>query len=375
MPTKFHLARLAFGLAIFGAFLAGCSAVGTGPSLVGNPFAVTQRMELGLPATRHSLRSAWLKRPPTGRLVLYVAQAFSEVDVFNYPGGRVVGRVTGFETPSGLCSDSEGNVYVTDGFASAAYEIQHATLKVINSWKNIQGIPRGCSVSAGGDLAIGVSGFGTTSGGSQPDFVMVFPGGGQSGTEYAGPKDHIYPPAYDAKGNLFVESYNCTPPYCPATSSVYELPAGGSSWEMLTLKGAIIHQGGAIELMGSQLGLGDNGAGPPSNGSFGIYSAKLRGTKLTVSATTLLAPDCPYTNGNGDYRLFAGAWGNHSQNPNGLQTDKVTRIIASNGEGLSGCSARIDTFNFPAGGDPVKFFFIKRAGYYEATTGSTLIRQ
>jgi hypothetical protein len=376
MPMKFRLPRYILGLAAAMAFLGGCSGAGapplaaSGSPLVGPGSGVTT---LGprsgvtpLGARRVAFRS-WMKRVPKGTLLLYAAQFLSVVDVFTYPKGRLVGAVTGFASPQGVCSDSQGNAYVTDQYAGSAYEIEHGTTNVINSWF-VGGLPNGCSVSANGDLAITVgSGYS-----SAPGWVTVFPAGGQSGTTY--PSASVLEPAgYDDKGNLFAE-------ICPSVSScsypsVFEIPAGGSSWIKLTLSGATLYFPTAIEMMGRHtIGVGDARMGGFSQDTSGIYSTTLSGTTLTVKHTTLLTAQCQSGSQGG---FVTQQWANESKSPNGLQTKRVTRVIAGNEfEPTGNCPVDVDTFAFPAGGVPVKSFEIKqKKGYFTSPSGQTLTKE
>ena len=95
---------------------------------------------------------------PSGSLLLYASNvAGGQVDAYLYPRGKLVGQLTGFGFPMGMCSDGSGNVYVVDYFGGSAYEIQHGTTTVVNSSKQLGGSPSGCSVSTNGDLAVTVS--------------------------------------------------------------------------------------------------------------------------------------------------------------------------------------------------------------------------
>src|SRR5579863_7521909 len=242
------LARYGLGLAAGLAFLAGCSAAGTSPSLgsgssvmpsasrsnASKLFAMTNVLHRGLGSVKGHISHSWMKHVPGGTVLLYASDdSYLTVDVYDYPSGTLVGQATGFGDPFGLCSDKHGNVYVADYTSGKAYEIQAGTTTVINSW-TVGGDPIGCDVSAKGDLA--VSDFYGSSGPSGSGSVTIFKGGGATGTNYAGPA-YDWAPGYDKKGNLFVECAYLSPCTSP---SLYELPAGGSSFQAITLSGASI---------------------------------------------------------------------------------------------------------------------------------------
>jgi hypothetical protein len=369
MLTNFSLARYALGLTTSVAFLSGCSGPGASP-----PVATSATMPSAAHLTPLSKgRGSWMERVPAGTLLLYVGDGAEAVDIFTYPKGKHVGRVTGFVIPQGLCSDSEGNVYVADSFTGYAYEIEHGTSIISKSWY-VGNSANGCSVSAHGDLAVTV---GQGYGSSTPGWVTVFPGGGPSGTSYTGPGIALLPAGYDDSGNLFVEacmnaSLGCTYP------SIFELPAGGKSWIHVTLKGATVSYAAAIELMGPKtLGIGDqngDGLGSFTPQVLGIYSAKLSGTTLTATRTTVNANNCDTSFGGREF--IAQTWANESKNPNGLQTGKVTKVIAYNEYDADPCSEYMDTFAFPAGGNPVKYFEPEyRKNDVNPTGGQTLIQE
>lgn len=275
-----------------------------------------------------------MKHVPAGTQLLYVPDNGyypAVVDVFNYSTGSMVGQVTGsFSYLYTPCSDKVGNVYVPDFSRGVVYEIQHATTKVINSWSG-NGYPIGCSVSGSGDLA--VSAF--TYGGPYDDgAVIVYPGGGPSGTVYKGPGND-WPATYDKAGNLFVEGDykgQCTSP-CLA-----ELHKGGSSWKVLSYDQNVYFPA-SVELMGKKLGVGDQQAG----GSFvtAIYATKVSGNSAKKMSTTTL------TDGSCSVGLDVVGWANVSKKPNGLQLKKVTGVAGAN----HWCET-LDKWKYPAGGGP-----------------------
>lgn len=303
---------------------------------------------LGNSAAVTSLIRPWMERVPKGTLLLYGSDyAWSTIDIYKYPSGRLIGQATGFELPQNLCSDNEGNVYVTDQLARKAYEIQGGTTSVVKSW-DIPGAPFGCSVSTAGDLAV-------TSGnsyGSEPGNVTIFKGGSSSGTTYPGP-GYDYPAGYDAKGNLILEA--CVTYSGCYDPGLFELPAGGASWVVLTLQGASITLPAAVETMGNTIGVGAIVLiGSRDLYGLAIYSSKLSGTTLKVTKKSIFTEDCnPNPSGS---EFLAYTWANHSVNPNGVQTGNVTHIIAANTVAPPTCGQRVDTFTFPGSGVPAKYF-------------------
>jgi len=317
MPSL-GLARYAFGIAAGAALLAGCSAAGTQPTswsgqaplvfrghhdlaTVKKLFAMTNPQHKYPPQQHIKKGKSWMQHVPKGTQLVYASDVkYGTVDVINYSTGVLVGQATGFELPDGSCSDKQGNVYVTDFDLGTATELQAGTTTVINSW-DTGGTPIGCSVWHK-NLAVtnleldGSSGLGG---------VVVFAGGGPSGTTYIGP-GLDWPAGYDRKGNLFVESSfagACTTP-CLA-----ELQ--GSTWQVLNYN-QTINFPDAVELMGKTLGVADQ-QGDGSSGVMAIYATTVSGSTATNQHTTLITDDCT---GSllGDYVVFL-SWGNVSEKP------------------------------------------------------------
>src|SRR5215469_13012639 len=89
--------------------------------------------------------------------LLYVADGNNNaVDVYSYPGGKLEGTLTGFDTPLGACSDKAGNVYVLNGNGTTAIEYAHGGTAPIRSLA-LAGYPGlSCSVDPKtGNVAVG----------------------------------------------------------------------------------------------------------------------------------------------------------------------------------------------------------------------------
>ena len=71
---------------------------------------------------------SWMLPEAKGEDLLYVSNA-PDVLVFSYPKGKLVGTIANLQHPIGLCSDSNGNVFVVNriygGFKDAVIEFPH----------------------------------------------------------------------------------------------------------------------------------------------------------------------------------------------------------------------------------------------------------
>jgi hypothetical protein len=80
-----------------------------------------------------------------------------EVDIYNANGksNKLMGQITGFNEPYGMCADKSGNVYVTNMQAQNILEYAHGGTTAINTITDTYGDPGGCSINPKtGDLAV-----------------------------------------------------------------------------------------------------------------------------------------------------------------------------------------------------------------------------
>ncbi|HMF28826.1 MAG TPA: hypothetical protein VKE42_08645, partial [Candidatus Cybelea sp.] len=162
-------------------------------------FAMSNVAGKGVPATRHPLAKSWHIKPPPGTSgTLWATDLeYGSVDEVAYPSGTLVGQVTGFSYPYGDCSDSSGNVYVSDFSNEALYEISGGS--VVNSWSS-GGEAIGCAVSNQGDVS--VTNF-------YPGGVKIV-AGPHAGSSYSGP-GYDWPAGFDSNNNLYVECNYISP--------------------------------------------------------------------------------------------------------------------------------------------------------------------
>jgi hypothetical protein len=144
---------------------------------------------------------SWMSPAAAGPL-LYVSDIGAEdVDVFSYPGGKQVGKLTGFSEPAGLCTDRKGDVFVVDSGSDRILEYAHGGTSPIATL--LGGTPLGCSVDPrSGNLAAtnfmaGPNGFGS---------VMIFTKARGTPQQYNA-LYHTYFCAYDDAGNLYVDGF------------------------------------------------------------------------------------------------------------------------------------------------------------------------
>jgi hypothetical protein len=88
-------------------------------------------------------------------LIYALANDAEHVNVYDYANGQLVGTISGGFSASAGCVDATGNVYIVADDGNA-YEYAHGGTTPINSY-GPGGDLVGCSVDAGGDLAISAS--------------------------------------------------------------------------------------------------------------------------------------------------------------------------------------------------------------------------
>jgi hypothetical protein len=332
------------------AALAACGANGTVPAVDGTSvqtlntlLAMTNVQHRGKPI-QHRIVHSWMETPPKGITGTIWASDVTEgtVDLIGYPGGTLIGQVAGFAYPYGLCSDKSGNVYVADFSREEGFEIAAGTTSVINSWAT-GGEAIGCSVSNSGDVAF--TNF-------YPGGVVVFPGGGPTGTTYFGP-GYDFPAAYDKKGNLFAECDYESPCSTPRLAEL-----SGGTWHVLDFDQTITFPG-AVQLMGTVLGVADQE--PDGAFNMAIYGTKVNGSNAHDVKTVI------FTGAGSCSADFASSWASLSKKPDGVQSVKgaVKDIAAEDSDCYPG---GVDVWNAKKGGAPITSFDpVSDASYAGAT--------
>lgn len=181
----------------------------------------------------------------SGQDTLYVSDQSelygNVVDVFTYPQMKFTGelRLDESEYIEGLCSDSDGNVWVLgwttngqDFFDEFAHGGTYPTNTLID-----YGIPNGCAVnSTTKDLA--VANFSGSVERYEGD-LAIYPRGTGKATYYSGNTiKHYYYCAYDNKGNLFADgdstAFNELPKGSSTVRNLYlnhKITAGSMQWD------------------------------------------------------------------------------------------------------------------------------------------------
>jgi hypothetical protein len=229
---------------------------------------------------------SWMSPDAKKQQLLYVSdQKTDDVYVYSYPNGKLVGTLTGFAAPYGQCTDKSGNVFITQFEASAVTEYAHGGTNPINTLDTPGVNPVGCSVDPKtGDLA--VADFISD---NYPGGILVFPHATGTPKAYQAPGMYYYfPPAYDDRGNLFVEVEG------PSSGGtvVMELPRGSGTLKALYLD-VTIHFPGGVQWDGRHVDLVDQSFSA-SAGS-GIYQVNIKGKFGTMTGEFALPGSCGFS--------------------------------------------------------------------------------
>jgi hypothetical protein len=220
--NRSDLSHYALSGCLASALLAGCS--GSQPP-IGAPGAMPQTSAV---ATHADRGKSWMKPGiSSGSDLLYVADNEGRAFVLTYPQGDLVGQL---DFPysgnsGGLCSDSNGHVFVPDMYEIVEYA--HGGTQPTATLDDDY-IPMGCSVDpTTGNLAVTNRSF---SGGRGN--VAIYADAQGDPTYYSDSEmlDYNYC-GYDNRGNLFVSGSD--------TSTFAELPSGGGAVESITLNKTI----------------------------------------------------------------------------------------------------------------------------------------
>jgi hypothetical protein len=244
--------------------------------------------------------------------------------VLTYPAGSVVASFKlapryKHAIANGLCSDSNGNVFVAAGGAgfTKLYEYSHGgTVPFATLHPSV--VPISCSSDpTSGDLAV-VSSFPTEG----LESVAIYTNArGEPKVYCAIPNMTVYAfCAYDYAGDLFVDGESKNSHF-----ALSELSKGSSTFTSITLKGLKTSNPGNVQWVGKYLTVAVPGA-------HRIYTVQISGTTGTVVGTTVL-----------------DGWKTGAARQSWIQVD---RVVAPDGDGSD--SRKLGIWKYPAGGMPIK---------------------
>ncbi|HEX3457706.1 MAG TPA: hypothetical protein VHR97_07095 [Candidatus Baltobacteraceae bacterium] len=210
--------------------------------------------------------------PPCG--LLYVSD-YHDDDVIVYQNNQIVGKLTGFKGPDGVCSDKRGNVWIVNNLGAGVVEYAHGGQSPIAQLSDDNVYPLGCSVdTVTGKLA--VTNVYALNG--SPGSVAVYTNATGTPALYSDPNIYyMYFCGYDNQGNLFVDGRDTDGNFRFA-----ELPKDGDTFTDITVSSTIYFPGN-IRWDGHHIAVGDQEFG--NQVASGIY--RLTGATGHVAGTTV----------------------------------------------------------------------------------------
>lgn len=271
-------------------------------------------------------RESWMAAGAKNENLLYVSAydssqvGFADVFVFTYPAAKLEGRLTGFTSPSGLCTDAKGDVFVTDYNMADIVEYAHGDTIPVSTLSDPNAFPLGCSVDpTTGNLAVsnqyGPSG--------DHGSVAIYANASGAPMLYSDPVFFSYGfCAYDPAGDLYVDGDN------GSLEPVFAVLARGSTGFMnITLPRKV--KPGDTEWDGSHIAVA-------STGNI-IYRLHIAGSRAHITgSTTLIGAD-----GLAQFSI----WNSGSQ----IRGPQGATLIGPDFGGVN-----VKFWNYPAGGKAVR---------------------
>ncbi|HEX3672007.1 MAG TPA: hypothetical protein VHT92_09945 [Candidatus Cybelea sp.] len=267
------------GFLAFAVALSACASAAPAPEqFAGAPLALSAPVQAFHPDHGRSRIVA-----DGGQSLLYVSDTGpSDVYIYTWPGGKQTGKLTGLASPTGVCNDSSGNIWVVESRAAEVVKFAHGgTKKLATVSAPYAQRLTGCAVDpTTGNLAVADIGGAAGSGG-----IYVWAKAQGKATEYSSSQIlEAFFCGYDASGNLFCDGVNKSYAF-----TLVELASGASKLQVVQTNGAIAYPGG-VAWDGQYLAVGDQAY---QNGhESAVYQLTISGSNATVHGTTVLDGSC-----------------------------------------------------------------------------------
>jgi hypothetical protein len=296
---------------------AGSAASAGRSASAGVPSVAREQIRGAAKAQRAPAMSPGAKTTP----LLYVSDyTNSDVDVFEYPRGKRVGRLTtDLDYPQGSCTDKQGNLWITNSGKFDIVKYAHGGKGPIGSLDDPGYYPVSCSVNPmNGDLA--VANIEQNAHGLEGN-IAIYKGATGSPAYYS--DDFFYSyyfVGYDNQGNLFFDGTNAEVG-ANGKFEFAELPAGSATPQTIDLTGGSIAFPGNVQWDGKEMTVGDqsNAVIYELSGSAIVGSTPLTGSsdvvQYCIHGKTVIGPDA----GNATVEYFRYPAG-------GVATKKITGL-------------------------------------------------
>ena len=273
-----------YGIVAVAAALTACSnSAPTPASLPASPDHLATSVARHAAILHRDNRQSWFsaKGSAAGSSVLFVSDpGTGDVYMYSLPRLESTGTITGFYQPQGECSDSKGNVWVTDANARTIYELSHHG-RLENEITDSTGYPVACAWDEStGNLAV-MNIFGLA---SESGEVLVYNRGSGEPQAYQNSDQYFYDfGGYDSGGDLFFDGRDAGGAFM-----LSELPNGASSAKTVKVTGGTIYFPGMVEWNAAkkQLIVGDQSCHNAYQSC--VYSLKLTQGGAAIAGATQL---------------------------------------------------------------------------------------
>jgi hypothetical protein len=243
--------RIAAAIATLATLLAGCATGWNGALDNTRPAEPTLAARNAHAATRpDTSRSRMLANAVSSELLYVSDVGVNDVYVYTYPARTLVGTLTGFKEPQGMCTDRQGDVWIANTQKSQLVEYVHGGTQPIATLADPNAYPVGCAVDAHGNLA--ATNIVTANGGAG-NVAWYAHAAGKPAIIASPSFAEVYFAGFDASGNLFVDGW--PPNFAQAAFGVVR--HGSQTLETLTVKGATIAYPGGVQFHGNTVNVGD----------------------------------------------------------------------------------------------------------------------
>jgi hypothetical protein len=193
-------------------------------------------------------RSSWIDPAAKSKELLYVSDTKARVVyIYQVSNGKLVGMLTGFQEPVGMCSDRSGNVWVVDLEQESVSEFAHGSTRATTGIDTDGGEPQSCSVDpVTGDLAIGVTNLGSAHG-----WIQICTPDRQCTNYPHSTVAYVAFVSYNKDGDLYADGR------ADANGAFVMNVRSGGHFHSITIKGATINAPGAIVNSNGVLSIGD----------------------------------------------------------------------------------------------------------------------
>lgn len=227
------------------------------------------------PGVAPQAAASWMLPEAKTADLLYVSdQVTNDVYVYSWPDAKREGTLTGFNAPGNLCTDTNGDVYVTNYRSHDILEYAHGGRSPIKTLKARGEDPYGCSVDpASGDLAVtNISSAKSSLGGD----LLVYKEARGTPKAFTAPRFVTYISCgYDDRGNLFIDGYDTSDAFAFA-----ELPQGHNALLKIAINRVIMGAGDVL-WHGKYITVGDSVTGS-------IFDVQVSRSKGIVKGSTRL---------------------------------------------------------------------------------------